>query len=134
MPDVVLLILFCSAPKKNHNLIALFAKVHAVARAKIDLVFKNARSNTLNVREVTLPYAIQGGGHLPRGFRIQPVEPRPKRAATGVIAVLTDVNHHSDGTIYFTIAKDICIWFGLPSLKRNLLTQGEYKAKLSKMG
>ena len=31
------------------------------------------------------------------------VEPFAKRAATGLIVILADVNHHSDGIIYFTI-------------------------------
>ena len=57
-PDVLLLALFCSAAKKNDNLLAVFPEIHAVTRAEMDFAFKNASANAFDVREVSQSYAI----------------------------------------------------------------------------
>jgi hypothetical protein len=57
-PDVVLLALFRSTAEKDDNPFALFAKVHAITRAEMDLALKNAASNTFHLGEVPQPHAI----------------------------------------------------------------------------
>ena len=44
-PDIVLLSLFRSTAKKDDNLLAVFAEIHAVPRAEMDLALKNTSAN-----------------------------------------------------------------------------------------
>ena len=56
--DIVLLALFRSTAQKDHDLLAVFPKVHPVAWAEIDLALKNTGSNTLDVRKVPKSDAV----------------------------------------------------------------------------
>jgi hypothetical protein len=53
--DIVLLALFRSAAKKNHYLLAIFPKIHAVIGAEIDLALVNTGTNTFGIGEIPRP-------------------------------------------------------------------------------
>ena len=48
--DVILLTLFGAAAQQDHQLRAVFAEVNAIAFAKVDLQFENARANAFGIR------------------------------------------------------------------------------------
>ncbi len=53
----------------------------------------NTATNAFHVREVALPYARNGYGHLSRGLRVQAIKPSGVRAAAVRVEEFKDLKH-----------------------------------------
>lgn len=60
---------------QDHEALTVLAKVNAVAGSKLNLVFKNANTDTLELREIALLHAGQRNGDLRRSARLESVQP-----------------------------------------------------------
>jgi hypothetical protein len=74
-------------------LFAVFSKVNTIARAEIDLALKNTSPNTLDVRKVPKPHAVQRRSHPPPGLWIQLAAPLAKWAASASVQIFAELNH-----------------------------------------
>ena len=97
----MLLTLLRSAAYEDDQPFAVFAEVHAVTGSKIDPALVNARSNTPDVRNIAQREPVQRSRDLPRGFRVQAVEPFAERAWFRSWYWRTSTM--DDGNIYITI-------------------------------
>jgi len=64
-----------TASEQYHQPVAVPAEVNSIAGAKVDSVFKNTGTKTLNIREVALLHAIERRRHFYGNCYIQVIEP-----------------------------------------------------------
>ena len=80
--DVPLLALLRSTTEQDHEALAIFAKINAESRSKIDSVLVSTTAHALYIREVPLCQARHSYRDLNRSRRVQTMEPCGVKAAT----------------------------------------------------
>src|ERR1035437_7343334 len=70
--DGLLLPFLRTAANQNYQAVAILAEVDAVAGTEVDLVFKHAGTNALDLREIPLLQTRKRNSHLGGGRRIDP--------------------------------------------------------------
>jgi hypothetical protein len=90
---VRILALLGAASEQYHQPVAVLAEVNSIAGAKVDSVFKNTGTKTLNIREVALPHAIERYRHFDGSCYIQVIEPFGIGTIAIVIKVFSYFNH-----------------------------------------
>lgn len=90
--NVALLGLFGSTAENDHHPLAVFTEVNTVTLAEMDLAFKDARPDALNVRKVSQCGAVKGDRNFPRGVRVQPLEPLAEWIAARVVKVFPNLD------------------------------------------
>src|SRR5580658_4339189 len=90
--DVSLLALFETTAQQQNQPVAILAKINAVARAEVQLVFENPGSNAFNVREVAMRHADHGSCRLGGRGSIQSVEPPRIRATARTVQIFSNLD------------------------------------------
>jgi hypothetical protein len=75
--DIVLLSPLCAAAKEYDDRLPIPAEIHAIARAEIDTIFKNAAAHAFGIRSIALLQPRDRDRYLGCGLWIEPIKPRP---------------------------------------------------------
>jgi hypothetical protein len=91
--DVLLLPFLRAAANQNHKALAILAEIDSVARAEIDLAFKNAGTDARYLREIALFHTRQRDGHF-GGYRsVESFEPSGEPLVAGFVNVTAKLDH-----------------------------------------
>jgi hypothetical protein len=92
--DVLLLPFLCAPTNENHNALAILAEVDALAGAEVDLVFKDAGTHALDVREIPLLHPRERDSHLGGCRRVELFQPRGEAFVSVFIDVAAKLDRH----------------------------------------
>jgi len=91
--DISALVFLSPTAKQDHNSLSILAKIDPVSRTEIDSIFTYACADAFRIREITLFYPDQLGGHLRCSRRIEGCEPLCEETITIRIKVFQDRDH-----------------------------------------
>ena len=91
--DVLLLPFLRAATDQNHKAVAILAELDAETWAEVDLAFKDAETNALDLREISLLHARKRDRHPGGGRGIESVEPLGESFDSAFVDVAADLDH-----------------------------------------
>jgi hypothetical protein len=85
-----------TATNQDHKAVAILAEVDAVAGTESDLVFKDARTDALHLREIPLFDTRKRDGHLGGSQRVEPIEPLGEAPVSALVNIAAQFDHPRD--------------------------------------
>ena len=100
-----MLALLRATREQNDEPVAVPPEVNALAGAKIDLVFENAVTNSLDVGQVTIRNPLKRRRYFRRSMNVECAQPLREGASSSGIDVLPNVEH--DSIITYTLGSTV---------------------------
>ena len=90
--DVLSLPFLRAATDQDHKAVAILAEVDAETWAEVDLAFKDAETNALDLREISLLHARKRDRHPGGGRGIESVEPLGEAFVSAFVDIAADLD------------------------------------------
>ena len=116
--DVFWLALLHATGEQNNEPVAVPPEVNAVAGAKINLVFENAVTNSLDVGKVTIRNPLERRRYFRRSMNVECAQPLREGASSSGIDVFPNVEY--DSIITYTLGSTVDSGNGFSAAVRGL--------------